>query len=156
MSKTSGMGVCPNVASIQLGFLPLNHILGRNAILMCMRAGGYITFVRPSQLPAHRRLRAVHCRPHAVLLHGSFSEFERVQPGCEHCKGGTWENTCNCNEAGCCCWIDGLVAAAYICMTAYFLLTWEHHVGMALALSSAVLLMSGTPAVAQKRPVDLL
>ena len=36
LSKTSGMGMCPNVASIQLGFLPLNHILGRNAILMCM------------------------------------------------------------------------------------------------------------------------
>ena len=48
LSKTSGMGMCPNVASIQLGFLPLNHILGRNAILMSMRAGGYVTFVRPA------------------------------------------------------------------------------------------------------------
>ena len=46
LGKTSGMGMCPNFASIQLGFLPLNHILGRNAILMCMRCGGYITFVR--------------------------------------------------------------------------------------------------------------
>ena len=46
LRKTNGLGMTPSVASIQLGFLPLNHILGRNAILMCMRAGGYITFVR--------------------------------------------------------------------------------------------------------------
>ena len=46
LRKTNGMGMTPSVASIQLGFLPLNHILGRNAILMCMRGGGYITFVR--------------------------------------------------------------------------------------------------------------
>lgn len=86
LSKTSGMGMCPNVASIQLGFLPLNHILGRNAILMCMRAGGYVTFVRaqPAASPAsclHTacQMRALHCRPHAVLLHGSVPGFELVQ-----------------------------------------------------------------------------
>ena len=37
----------------------------------------------PSQLPAHCLTRIAG---HAVLLHGSVSEFELVQPGCEHCK----------------------------------------------------------------------
>ena len=37
----------------------------------------------PSQLPAHCLTR-IAC--HAVLLHGSVSEFKLVQPGCEHCK----------------------------------------------------------------------
>lgn len=40
------MGVMPDVASIQLGFLPLNHILGRMGILMCLSTGGYTVFVR--------------------------------------------------------------------------------------------------------------
>lgn len=78
-SKTSGMGMCPNVASIQLGFLPLNHILGRNAILMYMRAGGYITFVRLASCLHTAGCAPVYCSPHAVMVHGSI-------PGCEVCS----------------------------------------------------------------------
>jgi len=41
-----GMSAMPEVASIVLGFLPLNHLMGRTGILQCMGAGGYTTFVR--------------------------------------------------------------------------------------------------------------
>ena len=78
LSKTSGMGMCPSVASIQLGFLPLNHILGRNAVLMCMRAGGYITFVRLAGCLHTATTRPLRACPHAMTLHGCI-------PGCEVC-----------------------------------------------------------------------
>lgn len=36
------------MASIMLGFLPLNHLMGRMSVLQCLSAGGTMTFVRPS------------------------------------------------------------------------------------------------------------
>ena len=36
----------PDVANISLGFLPLNHLLGRMAIVQCMVSGGSTAFVR--------------------------------------------------------------------------------------------------------------
>ena len=86
LSKTSGMGMCPNVASIQLGFLPLNHILGRNAVLMCMRSGGYISFVCPACCLHTADCAPIHCSPHAVLLRGSIPGCEVWQPGCKDCS----------------------------------------------------------------------
>ena len=41
-----GMGTLPLVASIMLGFLPLNHLMGRMGVLQCLSAGGTMTFVR--------------------------------------------------------------------------------------------------------------
>jgi len=52
---SGGMSTMPEVASIMLGFLPLNHLMGRMGILQCLGAGGYTTFVR-ARPPA--RLRA--------------------------------------------------------------------------------------------------
>ena len=43
---SGGMSTMPEVASIMLGFLPLNHLMGRMGILQCLGAGGYTTFVR--------------------------------------------------------------------------------------------------------------
>ena len=59
----SGLGVMPDVASIQLGFLPLNHILGRMGILMCVSTGGYTVFVRsaPSCKPLSRSIPSNTC-----------------------------------------------------------------------------------------------
>ena len=44
----------PDVANISLGFLPLNHLLGRMAIVQCMVSGGSTAFVRASQSCAWR------------------------------------------------------------------------------------------------------
>ena len=42
-----GIDRLPLVASIMLGFLPLNHLMGRMSVLQCLSAGGTMTFVRP-------------------------------------------------------------------------------------------------------------
>ncbi len=54
---SGGMSTMPEVASIMLGFLPLNHLMGRMGILQCLGAGGYTTFVR-ARAPARPRARA--------------------------------------------------------------------------------------------------
>lgn len=45
------MNTTPVVASIMLGFLPLNHLMGRMGLLPCMAAGGSTAFVRPTTSP---------------------------------------------------------------------------------------------------------
>ena len=44
----------PGVANIALAFMPLNHLMGRMAILQCMAAGGSTAFVRPPHLSCIR------------------------------------------------------------------------------------------------------
>ena len=50
------MSTLPVVASIMLGFLPLNHLMGRMGVLQCLSAGGTMTFVRP------HAVRLIHAR----------------------------------------------------------------------------------------------
>ena len=56
-----GMNMTPVVASIMLGFLPLNHLMGRMGILQCMAAGGSTAFVRPPMLSPPNILPAFAC-----------------------------------------------------------------------------------------------
>lgn len=52
----------PDVANISLGFLPLNHLLGRMAIVQCMVSGGYTAFVRALAFLLHGTLFCLLCR----------------------------------------------------------------------------------------------
>ena len=52
----------PGVANIALAFMPLNHLMGRMAILQCMAAGGSTAFVRPPHLFLSGHLRPAPCR----------------------------------------------------------------------------------------------
>ena len=54
MCRNPAIRHLPDVANISLGFLPLNHLLGRMAIVQCMVSGGSTAFVRPSYLHARR------------------------------------------------------------------------------------------------------
>lgn len=52
----------PGVANIALAFMPLNHLMGRMAILQCMAAGGSTAFVRLPQLFLSGHLPPAPCR----------------------------------------------------------------------------------------------
>lgn len=158
LAEVSGLGVMPDVASIQLGFLPLNHILGRMGILMCLSTGGYTVFVRsaPACMPLSRFISSNILLGATFLIWLSTGSHTAFMRACEHPPVPAFLGSPSCLQSM--VWRHDLqpqLASRDIAVSSSLKLVHVSGVPQEAALGGAVTL-SSERAGAQKRHVDLL